>query len=317
MIGVDTLKAIHFLNQNLPVALPTETVYGLAANALNEEAITAIYKAKNRPFFDPLIIHVANIEDAKKYVLNLKGNALKLAQAFWPGPLTLLLPKKDIIPYLVTSGSQYVAVRVPNQATTLSILQQINYPLAAPSANPFGYISPTTAKHVEEQLGNKIPYILDGGECTIGIESTIIDCNDEIPKILRLGGLSITTIENVLDIKPILALNNNSNPNAPGQLDKHYSPRKPMIIVDDITTYLAENKNKNIAILSFGNNNLTTEYPQFNLSISGNLDEAAKNLFNYLHLLDITESELIITQLLPNKELGLAINDRLKRAAAK
>jgi len=317
MIGNDIAVAIEFLNQNLPVALPTETVYGLAANALNEQAITAIFKAKNRPFFDPLIIHVANIKSAELYAYNLTGNALKLAQIFWPGPLTLLLPKKDNIPYLVTSGSNYVAIRVPNQALTLNILQQLNYPLAAPSANPFGYISPTNAMHVEEQLGNLIPYILDGGECNVGIESTIVDCNEEIPKILRLGGLSILEIENVLGIKPILNLNNNSNPNAPGQLDKHYSPTKPIIIVESIEKYITTNKNYNIALLTFGKNEFNTQYTQYNLSENDNLDEAAKNLFNYLHLMDNSKCEYIVTQLLPKHGLGLAINDRLLRAAAK
>ncbi len=317
MIGNDIAIAIDLLNQNLPVGIPTETVYGLAGNALNEKAIFAIFSAKNRPFFDPLIIHVASIIEAKKYVHNLEGNALKLAQAFWPGPLTLLLPKKDIIPYLVTSGSDKVAIRIPNQKTTLKLLTQINYPLAAPSANPFGYISPTNAKHVREQLGDKIPYILDGGECKVGIESTIVDCSDEIPKILRLGGLSVVEIEKVLGIRSLVALNNNSNPIAPGQLDKHYSPNKKIQIIENFEDSISVFNNIKIGVLSFGITNLPLSVVEFNLSKSSNMEEAARNLFNYLRQLDNAECDLILTKLLPKEGLGLAINDRLQRASVK
>jgi L-threonylcarbamoyladenylate synthase len=317
MIGSEIAVAVKFLNQNLPVAIPTETVYGLGGNALNEQAVTAIFAAKNRPFFDPLIIHVASIEGAKQYVKNLEGNALKLAEAFWPGPLTLLLYKEDIIPYLVTSGSDKVAVRVPNQPMTLELLAQLNYPLAAPSANPFGYISPTTAQHVEAQLGAKIPYILDGGECGVGIESTIVDCTEAIPQILRLGGLSISAIENVLGVKPTMALNNNSNPSAPGQLDKHYSPNKKILIVENLEEAILQYANQKMGVLSFGANHIPSDILNYNLSQTAEIDEAARNLFNYLRQLDSSDCDLILVKLLPNEGLGLAINDRLQRAAAK
>ena len=197
-IGKDIQKAKDFLEKDELVAIPTETVYGLAANALNPIAVAKIFEAKERPTFDPLIVHTHSLQEVYKFVTNIHPALLKLAEAFWPGPLTLLLPKKEIIPSLVTSGLDRVGVRVPNHSLTLDLLSQLNFPLAAPSANPFGYISPTTAMHVEKQLGTKIPYILDGGSCEVGLESTIVgEENGEII-IYRLGGLSVDEIETIV-----------------------------------------------------------------------------------------------------------------------
>jgi L-threonylcarbamoyladenylate synthase len=211
------------------VAIPTETVYGLAANALNPIAVAKIFEAKERPTFDPLIVHTHALNEVENFVSDIHPALLKLAQVFWPGPLTLLLPKKDIIPNLVTSGLDRVGVRIPNHSLTLELLSKLSFPLAAPSANPFGYISPTKAEHVDKQLGTKIPYILDGGACEVGLESTIVgEENGEII-VYRLGGLSIDDIEAVVG-KVFVQLNQSSNPKAPGQLKSHYAPKKPVYI---------------------------------------------------------------------------------------
>ena len=229
IIGTDINKASFFLKEGKLVAIPTETVYGLAANAFNSDAVAGIFEAKNRPTFDPLIVHTYNLEKVNEFVTHIHPELLKLANAFWPGPLTLLLPKKNTIPDLVTSGLDTVGVRIPNHPITLSLLSQLNFPLAAPSANPFGYISPTTAIHVNNQLGLKIPYILDGGACKIGLESTIVgEENGEII-IYRLGGLTIEAIKTVVG-KVSVQLNQSSNPKAPGQLKSHYAPKKPIYI---------------------------------------------------------------------------------------
>ncbi|MDP3556970.1 MAG: L-threonylcarbamoyladenylate synthase [Bacteroidota bacterium] len=297
------------------VAIPTETVYGLAANALNEKAVLSIFVAKDRPFFDPLIIHLPSIESIDKYA-DLKDVRLqKLAKIFWPGPLTLLLPKKEIIPDVVTSGLEQVAVRVPNHPFTLELLKKINFPLAAPSANPFGYVSPTEPFHVNKQLGDKIEYILDGGICSIGLESTIIGIEDDKVCVFRLGGLALEEIENVVG-KVELRINDSSNPKAPGQLKSHYAPKKPLYIgnFDDL---IKLNSSKKIAIICFGDENFSNNnYTIFNLSKTKNLQEAALNLFKYIRLADESDADVVLCEKLPNEGLGRAINDRLKRASA-
>lgn len=315
MIGTDIGLAAAFLRQGKTVAIPTETVYGLAANALDEDAVVSIFKIKERPFFDPLIVHMASIEEAQRYVKSFPEKAMRLASQFWPGPLTLLLEKNDEIPFLVTSGSSKVAIRVPNHPLTLALLREIEFPLAAPSANPFGYISPTRASHVEDQLGPKIPYILDGGNSHVGLESTIVDCTGETYSMARLGGLHLKDIEKCLGEKLLVQISSNSNPNAPGQLDKHYAPSTTFILSDNIDKLLNDNKAARIAILSFGSAGYPRDIFQMNLSESGNLDEAARNLFHYMRNLDDMKFDLILAQKLPEEGLGLAINDRLGRAS--
>lgn len=315
MIGQDIQKASELLRKGLVVAIPTETVYGLAANALNEDAVLSVFEIKNRPQFDPLIIHLPDFDSAAKYIHSIPQKAFLLAKRFMPGPLTLLLYKNDNIPYIVTSGSDKVAIRIPKHALTLELLKEIDFPLAAPSANPFGYISPTKAAHVEKQLGEKIPYIIDGGDSEIGIESTIIDCTTSPFTILRLGGLGIEDLEDCLGEKLQYNITQNSNPQAPGQLDKHYSPRTPLLLVESISDFKITNQN--IAILSFGTQELPENIISINLSISGDDKEAAKNLFHSMRLLDEAHVDLIIVQKLPEKGLGAAINDRLKRASIK
>ncbi|MBA2613999.1 MAG: threonylcarbamoyl-AMP synthase [Bacteroidetes bacterium] len=307
--------AAELLLKGKLVAIPTETVYGLAANAINEKAVISIFEAKQRPFFDPLIIHLPDIESIAKYA-DLKDIRLqKLAKAFWPGPLTLLLPKKEIVPNLVTSGLNHVAVRIPKHTLTLELLKKINTPLAAPSANPFGYVSPTEPAHVNRQLGDKVAYILDGGPCAVGLESTIIGIEEDKVCIFRLGGLAIEDIEKIVG-KVELQINHSSDPKAPGQLKSHYAPKKPLYI-GNIEQLLAKNTIKKIAVICFGEENFQAkDHLIFNLSKNKDLQEAAINLFKYLRLADDSSADVVMCSELPEVGLGRAINDRLKRAAA-
>lgn len=313
-IGNDISIAKHFLEHAQLVAIPTETVYGLAANALDPIAVAKIFEAKERPTFDPLIVHMHCLQEVYNFVTEIHPQLLKLAKAFWPGPLTLLLPKKDIIPNLVTSGLDRVGVRIPNHSLTLKLLSLLDFPLAAPSANPFGYISPTTAEHVQKQLGNKIPYILDGGNCEVGLESTIIgEENGEII-IYRLGGLSIDDIEKIVG-KVSVQLNQSSNPKAPGQLKSHYAPKKP-VYIGNLQELQSKYSNKKIGAIVFGEESQLPENVLIkNLSLTKNYQEAAVNLFSFLRELDESNVDVIICELLPEQSLGLAINDRLRRAA--
>jgi L-threonylcarbamoyladenylate synthase len=309
--GTDIGKAIKLLTNDELVAIPTETVYGLAGNALSREAVTKIFSVKNRPQFDPLIVHVPNLEKAKDYVLEIPEAARKLADKFWPGPLTLLLKKKNIIPDLVTAGLDTVGIRCPDHSLTRRLLKELPFPLAAPSANPFGYVSPTKPAHVEEQLGHKIPYILDGGPCPVGIESTIVGFENDKPVVYRLGGLSLEDIE--ATIGPVkLLTHSTSNPKSPGQLKSHYAPVKK-VILGSIETLLKIHKT-NVGVLSFQNDFDTAN--QIILSPSGKLDEAAQHLFEALRAFDRMDVEVVLTELVPDQGLGRAINDRLRRAAA-
>jgi L-threonylcarbamoyladenylate synthase len=311
-IGKDIKKAKQLLESGELVAIPTETVYGLAGNALNANSVLSIFKVKERPEFDPLIVHVPSLFAAEKYVDHLPDVAVMLAQKFWPGPLTLLLKKKHIIPDLVTSGLDTVGLRCPDHALTRELLETLDFPLAAPSANPFGYVSPTTPQHVQEQLGQKIHYILDGGPCRVGIESTIVGFEEKDPVVYRMGGLSIEELESHLG-KIKVQLHSTSNPKAPGQLKSHYAPSKN-VVIGNIESLL-ETYSGNASILSF-QKDFHVKY-QFILSRSGSLDEAAQNLFSALRSLDKMPPEIILAELLPEEGLGRAINDRLKRAAVK
>jgi L-threonylcarbamoyladenylate synthase len=312
--GTDISTAKQFLENGELVAIPTETVYGLAANAFDATAVAKIFEAKNRPEFDPLIVHTYSLESVYDFVTDIHPELLKLAEAFWPGPLTLLLPRQDTIPDLTTSGLSRVGVRIPAHLLSLSLLRELNFPLAAPSANPFGYISPTTAAHVQKQLGDKIPYILDGGPCEVGLESTIVGEEDNKIIIYRLGGLSVDAIESVVGNVSI-QLNQSSNPKAPGQLKSHYAPRKPLF-VGNVAELQKTHAQQKAGFLIFGaqdpalNNALVK-----NLSPTQDYKEAAANLFAHLRELDESDADVILCDLLPGMSLGLAINDRLRRAA--
>lgn len=318
LIGTDIDLAQSFLKNGQLVGIPTETVYGLAGNALNPESVALIFETKNRPTFDPLILHTSSFERVGEFVSDFPEELKQLAKKFWPGPLTLLLPRKPIVPDLVTSGLNRVAVRVPNHPLTLTLLEQLEFPLAAPSANPFGYISPTQAAHVEAQLGEKIPYILDGGPCAVGLESTIVGMEDEEIVIYRLGGLEIGEIEDV--VGPVKVKDHSSsNPAAPGQLDSHYAPRKPFLL-GDLKTLIAKKQAEgfDFAVLSFSDAFVQMpQEKQIALSPSRDLHEAAQNLFSAMRKLDETPVQVILAELMPETGLGRAINDRLRRAAVK
>lgn len=313
MIGTEIEIARALLLQDEVVAIPTETVYGLAGNALNEKAVSKIFEAKNRPHFDPLIVHVKGISEVSKYVEEVPQMAYDLMGRFWPGALTILLPKKSCIPDLTTSGLSEVGIRIPNHPLTLDLLNSLSFPLAAPSANPFGYISPTSAEHVNDQLGSKIPYILDGGNCSVGIESTVLRVQHNEIEILRLGGISVEDLQAFTSNIHIHA-HSSSSPAAPGMLTSHYAPRKP-IYVGNIRELMHVFSSERIGILSF-KDDYGLEAQRI-LSKSGNFTEAAANLFSYLRELDALNIDVILAEYLPNENLGRAINDKLKRASAK
>lgn len=314
-IGKDIQRAIELLQAGELVAIPTETVYGLAGNALNATSVAKIFSVKERPSFDPLIVHVADSMSIDQWAFSIPDKARKLADKFWPGPLTLLLPRKSIIPDLVTSGLDTVGLRCPDHPLTRQLLKSLLFPLAAPSANPFGYISPTTPAHVQHQLGNKIPYILDGGECRVGIESTIVGFEGAEVIVHRLGGLSLENLE--ASIGPVtVRLNASSNPVAPGQLHSHYAPRKPLVLGN--LDRLMEEHGRSAAILAFTSKKASVnDSRQRILSPSGSLLEAAQNLFGMLRELDQSDATIILAEPVPEIDLGRAINDRLRRAAAR
>jgi L-threonylcarbamoyladenylate synthase len=315
IIGKDLNEAKILLQRNEVVGIPTETVYGLAANALNTEAVLKIFTVKERPHFDPLIVHTHSIAEIEKYVSDFPAKARLLLEKFSPGPLTLLLKKKMLIPDLVTSGLDTVAIRIPRQQLTLQLLQQLDFPLAAPSANPFGYISPTSAAHVYDQLNGKIPYILDGGACDIGVESTIVGFENDQVIVYRLGGLSLEELESVAD-NVIVMTNESSNPKAPGLLKSHYAPKTSFRIVDKSELSQMYEHN-NFAMICFDEcfPEIDKER-QYLLSEKGDLDEAAKNLFAVMRQLDQLKLNEIVAIKFPDEGLGKAINDRLRRAAA-
>jgi L-threonylcarbamoyladenylate synthase len=313
MIGKEIEKARDLLLRNEVVAIPTETVYGLAGNALNENAISKIFEAKNRPHFDPLIVHVASVSEVSNYVEEIPELALNLMEHFWPGALTVLLPKKTCIPNLTTSGLNEVGIRIPNHPITLELLRSLPFPLAAPSANPFGYISPTSAKHVEDQLGTKIPYILDGGDCAVGIESTVLRVLHNEIEILRLGGISVEELQPFTSNIHIQQ-HSTSSPASPGMLTSHYAPRKP-VYVGNIQELLLEFASQKIGVLSF-KEDFQMEVQRI-LSRTGNFVEAAANFFSYMRELDEMNVDVILAEFLPNENLGRAINDKLMRASAK
>ncbi len=312
IIQSDIQQAAIHLKNNI-IGIPTETVYGLAGNAYDAALVARIFEVKQRPSFDPLIVHISAIERISDFAQSIPDALMPLAEKFWPGPLTLLLPRKPNIPDLVTSGLPHVAVRIPNHPLTLQLLKQLDFPLAAPSANPFGYISPTTAQHVNDQLGEKIPFILDGGNCSVGLESTIVGLVDGQITVFRLGGLSLEDIEAV--VGKVQLRSHSSNPQAPGMLDVHYAPRKKMLL-GNIPELLETHRSETPILIRYSE--FLNNYPkdlQLLLSPKNSITEAAINLFAYLRLADERATNLILAEPVPNIGLGLAINDRLKRAS--
>lgn len=292
------------------VAMPTETVYGLAADATNGRAVASIYAAKGRPSFNPLIVHAASVAQARG-LAQLGPVAERLAAAFWPGPLTLVarLRREAGISGLVTAGLETVAVRVPAHPVAQALLQACGRPLAAPSANTSGRISPTTAQHVAADFGERLAVILDGGACVHGLESTIVDVSGETPVLLRPGAIAAGDIERAagetLERRAAVA----DAPTAPGQLASHYAPRA-QVRLDALDVRAGE------ALLAFGANVPHGGVAVVNLSVPGDLIEAAQNLFAALHTLDASGATVIAVMPIPDMGLGEAINDRLRRAAA-
>jgi len=315
IINTDINNAIEILLQDDVIGFPTETVYGLAGNIFSEKAIDKIYSIKKRPSFNPLIVHLHSVQQLSAIAKNIPEMAFDLAKYFWPGPLTLILEKQDIISNKITANKNTVAVRIPNHPLALSLLQKIPFPLAAPSANPFKSVSPTAAKHVYHYFKDEIKYILDGGDCENGIESTIIGFKNEIPVLYRHGAVSIESIEKVAG-KVSIITNNETNPDAPGMLLKHYSPRTKLIVTDNIFEVIESNHHQKIGLITFYKEIISPSVKhQIILSENKDFEEAARNLYAALHELDKMNLDIIITERFPEENLGRSINDRLIRAA--
>lgn len=310
-IGTDIERAVALLRGGDLVAIPTETVYGLAANAFDADAVLRIFQVKERPAFDPLIVHLRDRAQVD-VVAHVTPWAEVLIPRFWPGPLTLVLPKKPSVPDIVTSGLDTVGVRMPAHPMAQELLRAVDFPLAAPSANPFGYVSPTTARHVADQLGGKIPYVLDGGPSIVGVESTIVGEEDGRIVLYRSGGVPVEAIEAVLG--PLGGAGRKVMPAAPGMLDSHYAPRKP-VLIGDVDVLLRAHAGMRCAVIAFRRR--CDAWRCETLSPSGDLSEAARRLFAVLRELDTSKADLIIAERFPEEGLGRAINDRLGRAAAK
>ncbi len=303
-------QAAELLRRGALVAIPTETVYGLGGDATNDEAVAAIFAAKGRPQFNPLIVHDASFEAMERYV-EFSTQATKLGRHFWPGALTLVLPRKENcgLSLLVSAGLKTVAVRVPAAPVSLAILEKANVPVAAPSANFSGTISPTTAAHVEKSLGSNVDLIVDDGTCDLGLESSIVGFSGLGPVLMRPGAISAEEIEGVLEQPLIRYAHNSKKPQSPGQLPSHYAPRAQLRLN-------AMEAQDNEALLGFGPDMPATDNLSVNLSQSGNLNQAAARLFSALHELDQSGVEKIAVMPVPHTGLGEAINDRLTRAAA-
>jgi L-threonylcarbamoyladenylate synthase len=330
IIGTSVQEAGAWLRDGWPVGIPTETVYGLAANACDREALLRVFETKGRPLTDPLIVHLASKEELNRYAVDVPDSAYALLEAFSPGPLTLILPKAPILPDEVSAGLKNAGFRIPRHPLTLELLRSLDFPLAAPSANLFGRTSPTTADHVADQLGKQIPYILDGGPCHIGVESTVLDLSGPEPLLLREGGLTAESLEAFLG-RPLQRPNRLAQADqaqrAPGTLAHHYAPSVPLFLFADdmaLIDWLNHHDHSKQgaqapALLRFDQALLDSRVADWNqeiLSPEGNLEQAAHQLFGALRRLE-KSAGMILAQKVPNTGLGAAINDRLQRASMK
>lgn len=297
------------------VAFPTETVYGLGADGLNDIAVSKIFEAKQRPSFNPLILHVSSIEMLNDIAEFSNEKILRLAEKFWPGPLTFILKKKDIVPYIVTSGLETVAVRMPDNKIALELINKLGKPIAAPSANSFSKLSPTKAEHVAKQLGDKVDVILNGGNCNVGVESTIIEVTNDSQILLRPGGVAKEEIEKLIGELSESKFNSDS-PNSPGQLKIHYAPNIPIYFYDEEKLKLFVNKR--IGGIFFNEVKDEKKFADLKLlSAKGDLHEAAANLFSYLHDMENLDLDIILVEPIEKIGLGAAIMDRLSKAVNK
>lgn len=306
--------AVEELKRGRPIAIPTETVYGLATNGLDQSAVKRIFELKNRPLSNPLILHTYDISEIEKYTSNIPNIAYKLAERFWPGPLTMIFEKNENVPELVTAGGSTVAFRIPDHDIALELLKRVDFPLAAPSANPFTRISPTHSSQVKEYFGEEL-FVVDGGPCTRGLESTIIGFEREAIIIYRLGSVTES------DLKPfasqIRIQGKKSKVRTPGMHAKHYSPLTTTILTEDPQKEINKFNGAIIGVITFedtfllSNNQLIKKV----LSPEGNIKSAAAKLYSTLYDLDKLDLDVIIVKRFPNKGLGKTINERLNRAA--
>jgi L-threonylcarbamoyladenylate synthase len=323
VISTDRVAAVELLRKGHAVALPTETVYGLAADALNTIAVAKIFEAKERPQFDPLIVHLPNREWLESIANVPAGDRqliLKLADKFWPGPFTMVLQKLELVPHLVTAGLDTVAVRISAHPVFAEIVREFGEPLAAPSANRFGRVSPTTAQHVLDELDGRIRLIVDAGPTEHGIESTVVGVRDGKIAILRRGPVTHEELSEFAEVSSVVATPKISSP---GQLPSHYAPETPLRLIDNAEDFIPP-KNQRIGLLAWGSalrSSMPSQMEAFavvrNLSDRGDIREAAGNLFRYLRELDALGLDLIVAERVPCQGLGAAIMDRLERAAYK
>jgi L-threonylcarbamoyladenylate synthase len=307
------------------VVIPTETVYGLGADAFNPEAVARIFEAKRRPSFDPLIVHIASLDQIERLVSEFTPKARLLAQKLWPGPLTLVLPKRPEVPGIVTSGLDTVAVRFPSQILARKIIEYSGTVVAAPSANPFGYVSPTTAGHVIRSLGDRVDFIVDGGACDVGVESSVLDMTGTMPCLLRPGGMPLERIEELIG-EVLHSGSPEGRVTSPGQLPSHYAPHATLYLMErnKLGSALGAIKNPVSTALILFEEKSRDEMPGIEsfekvlvLSPKGDMRQAASRLFALLNELDVEGVKTIYAEKVPEQGLGRAINDRLARASYK
>jgi L-threonylcarbamoyladenylate synthase len=304
-------RAAHLLREGDVVAFPTETVYGLGADGTNPMAVARVFELKKRPHFDPLILHIASRDWVTGFVRSVPEEAAELMDRFWPGPLTLILEKNAAVPDIVTAGLPTVAMRMPLHDVARRLIEETGRPVAAPSANPFGYISPTSALHVADGLGEEVPLILDGGSCSYGLESTIVSFGPNGVRLHRYGAVSVEELKEV--VPHLVEKQHGPLPEAPGELPFHYAPHTPLVIVDSLYGIETENS----AFLAFTQPRLSIPVPSKSLRVlssRGDMREAAANFFSSLIELDKLGVAVIYAERLPEYGLGRAIMERLRKA---
>lgn len=312
LINTSLEKAVALLNSGKVVAIPTETVYGLGASIYKPKAIEYIFELKGRPRTNPLIVHVANLKQAEKLCSSFPAPLRKLATEFWPGSLTLVLPKSPLVNDQITAGKNTVGIRVPNHPLLLNVLK-LTDPIAAPSANPFERISPTTSKHVADYFPTGLEMVLEGGPCSAGIESTIVGFENDTVIIYRLGAISVEQIKNCVGEVSFFNAEK-SHVVTPGMSKKHYAPKTKTIVTEGFEEFVNQNTTAKIGLIKFQKSSHLNVSIEVILSTSANLEEAAKKIYKTLHEFDQLNLDYIVIESMPNKGLGRSINDRLNRA---